>query len=168
MSTRREFLKVGAKAGAALTLGNFSCTWRLPEPSPSSANDIHSQLNWTRVHRIVQPSSAEDITAAIQRARAEGRAVSIAGGRHAMGGQQFGTDTVLLDTRSLNRVLQFDPDKGEVEVEAGIQWPELVRYLIEAQKGRARQWGIIQKQTGAIGCASAGRFQRTFIAAAYT
>jgi FAD/FMN-containing dehydrogenase len=66
-----------------------------------------------------------------------------------MGGQQFGTETVLLDTRSLNRVLQFDPDRGEVEVEAGIQWPELVRHLIEAQQGQARQWGIIQKQTGA-------------------
>jgi FAD/FMN-containing dehydrogenase len=46
-------------------------------------------------------------------------------------------------------VLNFDPDNGLVEVEAGVQWPELIHYLIEAQKGRPRQWGIIQKQTGA-------------------
>ena len=149
MLSRREFLKAGASAGAVLTLVNSSCSWRLPEQSPSSANDIHSQLNLTRLHRIVRPKSAEDVAAAIQRARAEGRAVSIAGGMHAMGGQQFGTDTILLDTRSLNRVLKFDADKGQVEVEAGIQWPELVQYLIEAQKGRAQQWGIVQKQTGA-------------------
>jgi FAD/FMN-containing dehydrogenase len=68
---------------------------------------------------------------------------------HAMGGQQFGTDTILLDTRSMDRVLKFDPAEGQVEVEAGIQWPELVQYLIEAQKSRPQQWGIIQKQTGA-------------------
>jgi FAD/FMN-containing dehydrogenase len=66
-----------------------------------------------------------------------------------MGGQQFGSDTIMIDTRSMNRVLSFDPGKGEIEVEAGIQWPELIHYLIETQKDRKRQWGIIQKQTGA-------------------
>lgn len=66
-----------------------------------------------------------------------------------MGGQQFGAGTILLDMRAMNRVLSFDPAKGEIEVEAGIQWPELVAYLLEAQKGRERAWGIIQKQTGA-------------------
>ena len=66
-----------------------------------------------------------------------------------MGGQQFGTDTVLLDTRAMNRVLEFDGSSGQIEIEAGIQWPELIRYLVERQRGRALQWGIVQKQTGA-------------------
>jgi len=44
-------------------------------------------------------------------------------------------------------VLDFDPNTGEIEVEAGIQWPALISYLIETQRGQ--QWGIIQKQTGA-------------------
>ena len=149
MLTRREFLKTGARAGTVLTVGHYSCTWRPPEQTAVLANDIHSQLNLTRVQRIVRPRFVEDIAAAIQIARAEGRAVSIAGGMHAMGGQQFGTDTILLDTRSMDRVLKFDPAEGQVEVEAGIQWPELVQYLIEAQKSRPQQWGIIQKQTGA-------------------
>jgi FAD/FMN-containing dehydrogenase len=149
MLTRREFLKTGAKAGAVITLGNYSCAWRVPEQPANFANDIHSQLNSTRLHRIVRPKSVEDLAAAIQRAREEGHAVSIAGGMHAMGGQQFGTDTILVDTRSLNRVLKFDAESGHAEVEAGIQWHELIQYLIGAQKGRAYQWGIIQKQTGA-------------------
>ena len=34
-------------------------------------------------------------------------------------------------------------------MEAGIEWPELVDYLLETQRGQQRQWGIIQKQTGA-------------------
>ncbi len=115
----------------------------------ASVNDVHSRLNATRVHRIVRPESIAAIQAAIKSAHSEGRAVSVAGGRHAMGGQQFGTDTILLDMTAMNRVLAFDVVTGEIEVEAGIQWPELIAYLVDTQRGQSRQWGIIQKQTGA-------------------
>ena len=60
-------------------------------------NDVHSQLNSTRVNRILKPNALEDIQAGFRAARREEQAVSVAGGRHAMGGQQFGRDTVLLD-----------------------------------------------------------------------
>jgi len=66
-----------------------------------------------------------------------------------MGGQQFGTGTILIDLRGMNRVLNLDSDRGIVEVEAGIEWPELLDYLSKTQAGRQQQWGIIQKQTGA-------------------
>jgi FAD/FMN-containing dehydrogenase len=112
-------------------------------------NDIHSRLNTTEVHRIVLPSTVAEIQAEIQAAEAEGRAVSIAAGRHAMGGQQFGEGTVLLDMNLFNRVIAFDAGAGIVEVEAGIQWPELIAYLLDAQVDREEPWGIIQKQTGA-------------------
>ncbi len=112
-------------------------------------NDVHSRLNATRVHRVVRPTRVEEVSAAILTARREGRAVSIAGGRHAMGGQQFGTGTVLLDMTALDRVLDFDPERGEIEVEAGIQWPALIAHLVATQRGRERPWGIAQKQTGA-------------------
>lgn len=112
-------------------------------------NDIHSQLNNTRVSSVVYPDSVQATLAAIERARTDGRAISIAGGRHAMGGQQFGTGTILVDTSALNRVLRFDRRRGLIEVQAGIRWPELLRYLDHAQHGRWPQWGIRQKQTGA-------------------
>jgi FAD/FMN-containing dehydrogenase len=112
-------------------------------------NDIHSRLNSTAVHRLMRPTSVAQIQDAVRAARAEGRAISIAGGRHAMGGQQFGADTLLLDLRAMNRVLTFDAEAGEVEIEAGIQWPELVAELARLQEGRASPWGIVQKQTGA-------------------
>lgn len=112
-------------------------------------NDVHSQLNETRVNRIVTPRSTQEVQAIVQQARKEGRAISIAGGRHAMGGQQFGTDTILLDTSRLNRVVAFDQKNGFVTVQAGIRWPELLEYLERVQKGKWPQWGIRQKQTGA-------------------
>ncbi|TMA08698.1 MAG: FAD-binding oxidoreductase [Deltaproteobacteria bacterium] len=149
MLTRREFLKTLSGAGVAVGLGPAGCTWQAQSGTTTAVNDIHSQLNLTRVHRVVKPQSAEAIQAVVRSARAEGRAISIAGGMHAMGSQQFGTDTILLDMRVMNRVLNFDAAKGVVEVEAGIQWPELINYLVETKKGKQRQWGITQKQTGA-------------------
>jgi FAD/FMN-containing dehydrogenase len=121
----------------------------LPVTTGHIVNDVHSQLNSTRVHTVIQPDSIEALQAAVRQARAEGRAICIAGGRHAMGGQQFGTDAMLIDMSRMNRVIKFDEERREVEVEAGIQWPELIHALVEAQRGRAKQFGIIQKQTGA-------------------
>ena len=54
-------------------------------------NDVHSQLNQTVVSRIVRPETVEGVREVILQARAEGQALGTAGGRHAMGGQQFAT-----------------------------------------------------------------------------
>ncbi|HEX7181100.1 MAG TPA: FAD-binding oxidoreductase [Thermoanaerobaculia bacterium] len=121
-------------------------------------NDIHSRLNETRVRRIVEAGSVEDVARAVREARAEGVAVSVAGARHAMGAQQFGTDTVLVDTSRLDRVLAFDPEAGTVEAEAGIRWPELIEGYLDLQRDSPRQWGIAQKQTGADRLTLGGSF----------
>lgn len=112
-------------------------------------NDIHSQLNSTEVSEIVKASAIDTIQATVKKAAQENRQISIAAGRHAMGTQQFGTGTTLLDMNALANVLHFNTQEGWVEVEAGIQWPQLVQYLLTAQEGKWPQWGIIQKQTGA-------------------
>ncbi len=106
-------------------------------------NDVHSRLNETDVGAVVPVDSLESIGAAMDLARSSGRPVSIAGGRHAMGGQQFRAGGVVLDTRPMSRVLSIDEERGLVEVEAGIQWPALVDALEDTP------WAIRQKQTGA-------------------
>ena len=115
----------------------------------SVVNDIHSQLNPTRVREIVPVRSAAEIERAVERAAAAGHAMSIAGGRHAMGAQQFASDSVLVDLRNSTQVRSLDRAKGLVEVDAGIMWPALVDYLLKVQADQPRQWGIRQKQTGA-------------------
>jgi FAD/FMN-containing dehydrogenase len=112
-------------------------------------NDIHSKLNRTAVDALRRPRAVEDLRAIVRAARDSGSKISIAGGRHAMGGQQFGERTVLIDMAAMDRVLSFDAGAGLVTVEAGIMWPALVRSLIDRQAGRMLQWGIVQKQTGA-------------------
>jgi FAD/FMN-containing dehydrogenase len=112
-------------------------------------NDVHAQLNTTLVRCVLRPASVADVRDAVLAARAEGRAIAIAGGRHAMGGQQFSAGLDLLDMIGLDRVLDFDPERGEVEAEAGIMWPALIAWLHAGQDGQSHSWGIIQKQTGA-------------------
>src|SRR5206468_6233757 len=64
-----------------------------------TVNDVHAQLNEVSVSDVVAVDSLEAIQAVVRSAAAEEKSVAIAGGRHAMGGQQFCSDGVLLDTR---------------------------------------------------------------------
>lgn len=112
-------------------------------------NDVHSLLNPTRVARVVHPVNEAEVSAAIVQAAHEGLAVSVCGARHAMGGQQFGAGTVLLDLSQAKCIGAVDPEQGVVEVGAGVTWPELVEELLTQQAGAAQVWSIRQKQTGA-------------------
>jgi FAD/FMN-containing dehydrogenase len=111
-------------------------------------NDIQTESNPTYVSSVVSVRTNEDLAREIAGAHEKGLRVSTCGARHASGGQEFGSGTVLLDTRSLNRVLGFDQDNGTIEVEGGTMWPDLMSFYLEAQRGQAQQWGIAQKQGG--------------------
>jgi FAD/FMN-containing dehydrogenase len=161
MITRREFLEWSAKVGAAATILPGCRPNPVPSATPAgpggiTVNDVHSQLNATSVRNIIRPDSAGALQSAVRAARANGQALSIAGGRHAMGGQQFGAGTTLLDMNGMTRVLEFDRTKGEIEVEGGMQWPELYNYLLDAQRDATRPWTFVQKQTGADRLSIAG------------
>jgi FAD/FMN-containing dehydrogenase len=52
-------------------------------------NDAQSQLNSTRVKHVVTPESVDDLKSALLKAKEHKLFISVAGGRHAMGGQQF-------------------------------------------------------------------------------
>jgi FAD/FMN-containing dehydrogenase len=146
MPTRRKALGAVAQAAAGLALLPFA-----PRRAEANVlvNDIHSQLNPTRVERIVAIDSEATLRAALAAARAQEKPVCIAGERHAMGGQQFAADAVLFDIRPMQRIVGLDAEHGIVEAEAGIEWPELIERLIAMQAGHPAAWGIIQKQTGA-------------------
>ncbi|HJQ23033.1 MAG TPA: FAD-binding oxidoreductase [Blastocatellia bacterium] len=147
--SRRDFLEF-IKATCALAALPANLLAR-PDDQPAEVyvNDIHSQLNRTRVSAVYMPRTTSDLRAIIQTAKARQTAVSVCGRRHSMGGQQFGSDNLLIDMTAMNRVLGFDQGRGIVEVESGIAWPALLDYLKRAQESEAKQWGIVQKQTGA-------------------
>jgi len=72
-------------------------------------NDVHSQLNESELAKVVAVDSLDAIRAAVA---GTDLPVAIAGGRHAMGGQQFCAGGLLLDTTPLTRVLDFDRKTG--------------------------------------------------------
>ena len=115
----------------------------------TTVNDVHSELNATVVGGTIVVESVPVLQHIVRSAASAGLRISIAGARHAMGGQQFGTGTILLDMTRLGRVLEMDWERGLVVVEAGIDWPRLVNHLLWTGAGQPHQWGIIQKQTGA-------------------
>ena len=145
MISRREFLKRTAAAGVCTAASGRIAFGA----EPVLVNDIHSQLNPTRVSELLQPTSTEEVQRIVRRARKDGKAISIAGGRHAMGGQQFGKDTVLVDVTKLNRILHLDKERGLLQIEGGIEWPQLIDGYLSLQQGNPTAWGIAQKQTGA-------------------
>lgn len=143
MIDRREFL-----AGSAAFYLSSQFAHAAADDS-LIVNDIHSQLNRTRVNRILRPKSVKELQAAVLMAKREKKPLSIAGGRHAMGGQQFGTDTILVDMTALNQIVSFDQQHGLIEVQAGAFWPEFTIAYLQRQQGASQQWGFAQKQTGA-------------------
>ena len=142
MLTRREFIRTAAL---------FALAPRILAPREREIwiNDVHSQLNRARVRELLMPRTREELAEIVRSASRKGLPISVSGCRHSMGGQQFATDSICIDTRPLARVISFDQERGLIEVEGGVQWPKLIRTYLDAQQENAKQWGIAQKQTGA-------------------
>ncbi len=117
-------------------------------------NDVHSQLNPTSVADVIRPACLEELCGAVNTARRRGLKISVSGGRHAMGGQQFGADTLHIDCRSLNDVTEFNAACGLIRIGAGAMWPAVINAVRE--QPCAIPWGIRQKQTGADDLTLAG------------
>jgi FAD/FMN-containing dehydrogenase len=150
--TRRDAIGCTARVtGAFLALPYLSTRGSIANAATSSTlvNDIHSQLNPTRVNEVLKPQSAEQLAHIVASASQQGRTLSLAGTRHAMGGQQFGTDTDLIDMTSFNKIISLDKHSGIIEVESGTIWPSIIDYCWNEQKDDPKPWGISQKQTGA-------------------
>ena len=69
MFKRRDFLKLAAAAWPASALPQAA---KKDKPPPGIlVNDVHSQLNSTRVWRIVQPDTLDGVRSAIKAAQKE-------------------------------------------------------------------------------------------------
>src|SRR5438094_189699 len=142
MLTRREFVRTAALFALAPRIF-AECEREI------WVNDVHSLLNRTRVRELLRPRTRDELADIVRSASRKGLPISVSGCRHSMGGQQFATDSICIDTRALDRVISFDQERGLIETEAGIQWPKLLRRYLDARRDSANQWGIAQKQTGA-------------------
>src|SRR3954467_4878072 len=105
MLTRRHFIRTAALA----TLAPHLFAQREKE---IWVNDIHSQLNRTRVRELLTPRTRDELAQIVRSAPQKALPISVSGCRHSMGGQQFAKDSICIDTRSLDRVISFDRERG--------------------------------------------------------
>jgi FAD/FMN-containing dehydrogenase len=140
MVTRREFIRTAALFALAPHVFAEREIW---------VNDVHSQLNRTRVRELLRPRTRDELAEIVRSTSRKDLPISVSGCRHSMGGQQFATDSICIDARGLDRVISFDREHGLIHAEAGIEWPKLIRAYLDAEEDQKKQWGIAQKQTGA-------------------
>ena len=90
MISRRDVISRSAEAVGAFLGAPYLGMFPNAASGSTLVNDIHSQSNPTPVNRILKPQSVEQLADILLSASQQGRTLSLAGKRHAMGGQPLG------------------------------------------------------------------------------
>jgi FAD/FMN-containing dehydrogenase len=121
---RTAFTVAGLSTLGGLALVGWLETGANPLPD-QHVQDV-TELIDLDVERIATPRSIEEVRRVV--GTYDGP-ISIGGGRFSMGGQIGTDDTLFLDLRELDDVLELDPAAKTVRVEAGITWRKLIEAL---------------------------------------
>ncbi len=98
-------------------------------PGPQAHDEFVT--NFGRIHHwrprvVVKPVSADDVLAALAYARRNGLTVSTRGAAHSQSQLAINRGGVLLDMKSMDRILDVDEKAAQVTVEPGVLWRDLV------------------------------------------
>ncbi len=80
---------------------------------------------------VYRPSTLEALAKVFETAVQNGRSIAMRGGGNSYGDAFMNDENIVLDVRRMNRVLDWNPEKGIVRVEPGITIEELWQYVIE-------------------------------------
>jgi len=81
-----------------------------------------ARLHRTPVFAVATPQSVDEVIEAVKRTNGP---LSIGGGRFSMGGQTVSPDSLHIDMRRMNRVLELNLEAKTIRVEAGIRWCDI-------------------------------------------
>lgn len=84
-------------------------------------NDI-TELNPIEVQKIIKPLSTQEISDVITQSTGP---ISIGGGKFSQGGQTGFENSIHIDMRSLNKILDLDVKNKTIVVQAGITWRQI-------------------------------------------
>lgn len=94
--------------------------------NPSNIITDVSNLNSISVEKVLRP---ETITELCNIIRKHPSAISIGGGRFSMGGQVATEQSLHIDMRSLNQIIDFQPTLRTIRVQAGIRWRDIQEFI---------------------------------------
>lgn len=124
--------------------------------SKNYINDA-SNLNRTKVYKIITPTSLEEIIQALDYAKKHNLKISASGARHSMGGQAFYNNNLVINMKSFNKILNLNLEKKEITVEPGITWSDLQKILDKHNLSiKAMQSSNIFTVGGTISCNAHG------------
>ncbi|HET6204609.1 MAG TPA: FAD-binding protein [Planctomycetota bacterium] len=89
-------------------------------------------IHFWRPRFLVKPAGPTDVLEVLKFAREEGLTVSTRGAAHSQSQLAINRDGILLDMRSMNRILEVDPKGGTVLVEPGVVWRDLLARTMAA------------------------------------
>jgi uncharacterized membrane protein YhaH (DUF805 family) len=84
-------------------------------------NDV-TGLNPVIVREVFRPESIAELQ---EKIRATTGKISVGGGRFSMGGQTADPESLHIDLRRLNRIVELDEERRIITVEAGIRWCDI-------------------------------------------
>jgi FAD/FMN-containing dehydrogenase len=98
---------------------------------PGSHASAEYQTNFGHVHEgrpaaVIRPGSREDLVEVFREARARGLTVTTRGSAHSQSEQGVSRGGLLVDLRSMGRVLEVDAKAATATVEAGALWSDVV------------------------------------------
>jgi FAD/FMN-containing dehydrogenase len=88
-------------------------------------NDV-TQLNPIQVNKIIKPTKPAEIKKALLSTTGP---VSIGGGKYSMGGQTAFENSLHIDMRSFNQILDFNKKEKTITVQPGITWRAIQDYI---------------------------------------
>ncbi|WP_127586658.1 FAD-binding protein [Paenibacillus koleovorans] len=95
-----------------------------PDQNPYLITD-YSRLRPVKVDRVVPGHEEDQLVELVREAKAKGLTLSIAGQRHSQGGHTYYKDGIMVDMTSFNRILDVDPARRTIRVQAGATWEDV-------------------------------------------
>jgi FAD/FMN-containing dehydrogenase len=90
-----------------------------------TVNDV-TQLNPIIVDNVVKPTTLDEISKLVSNHKGF---ISIGGGRFSQGGQIATDNSLFIDMRNFNRILNLDIENKAITVEAGITWRKILEEI---------------------------------------
>jgi len=119
------FLLVTAITATLIVQFSGDSDFQYQMPASLIVNDV-TGLNPIKVAQVIKPDTAEQIVNAITSSSGP---ISIGGGRYSMGGQVAYEDSLHLDMRSFNKVIDFDEENKRITVQSGMTWRDIQEYI---------------------------------------
>ncbi len=92
--------------------------------------DLHSLVGSIRTRSLVaKPTTVEDCQQVIAYCREHGLKICPRGAGRSYGDEALCDGQVLLDVSAMNRILDFDEDKAQITVEAGVRLIDIFRHV---------------------------------------